>query len=73
MIVWLYRGQEDKFLKLVRDYLDRTLSAVNACFESVDGYTKVIALFRDKMTLFVEKLKDESSPMAEFEESLTTL
>ncbi|WP_103669387.1 N-6 DNA methylase [Pseudanabaena sp. BC1403] len=72
-IVWLYRGQEEKFLKLVRDYLDRTLSAVNGCFESVDGYTKAIALFRDKMTLFVEKLKDESSPMAEFEESLTTL
>ena len=72
-IVWLYRGQEEKFLDLMRDYLDRTLSAVNSCFESVDGYTKAIALFRDKMTLFVEKLKDESSPMAEFEESLTTL
>ena len=72
-IVWLYRGQEEKFLDLMRDYLDRTLSAANSCFESVDGYTKAIALFRDKMTLFVEKLKDESSPMAEFEESLTTL
>lgn len=72
-IVWLYRGQEEKFLDLMRDYLDRTLSSVNSCFESVDGYTKAIALFRDKMTLFVEKLKDESSPMAEFEESLTTL
>jgi len=76
-IVWLYRGQEDKFLKLVRDYLDRTLSAVNGCFESVDGYTKAIALFRDKMTSFVngisQTLKGEASPMPEFEESLTTL
>lgn len=72
-IVWLYRGQEEKFLDLMRDYLDRTLSSVNSCFGSVDGYTKAINLFRDKMTLFVEKLKDESSPMAEFEESLTTL
>jgi type I restriction enzyme M protein len=76
-IVWLYRGQEDKFLQLVRDYLDRTLSAVNDCFESVDGYTKAIALFRDKMTPFVngisQTLKGEVSPMQEFEESLTTL
>jgi type I restriction enzyme M protein len=76
-IVWLYRGQEDKFLKLVRDYLDRTLSAVNGCFQSVDGYTKAIALFRDKMTSFVkgisQTLKGEVSPMPEFEESLTTL
>jgi type I restriction enzyme M protein len=77
VIVWLYRGQEDKFLNLVRDYLDRTLNAVNGCFESVDGYTKEIALFRDKMTLFVngisQTLKGEASPMQEFEESLTTL
>jgi type I restriction enzyme M protein len=76
-IVWLYRGQEDKFLKLVRDYLDRTLSAVNGCFESVDVYTKAIALFRDKMTPFVkgisQTLKGEVSPMPEFEESLMTL
>ena len=76
-IVWLYRGQEDKFLKLVRDYLDRTLSAVNDCFESVDGYTKAIALFRDKMTPFAKGIsevsKGEVAPMQEFEESLTTL
>ncbi|OYQ65536.1 DNA methyltransferase [Pseudanabaena sp. SR411] len=76
-IVWLYRGQEDKFLDLVRDYLDRTLSAVNGCFESVDGYTKAIALFRDKMTPFVKGIsevsKGEVAPMQEFEESLTTL
>lgn len=76
-IVWLYRGQEGKFLNLVRDYLDRTLSAVNGCFESVDGYTKAIALFRDKMIPFVNEisqtLKGEASPMPEFEESLTNL
>jgi len=45
--------------------------------ESVDGYTKAIALFRDKMTLFVngvsQTLKGETSPMQEFEKSLTTL
>jgi type I restriction enzyme M protein len=76
-IMWLYRGQEEKFLNLVRDYLDRTLSAVNDCFVSVDGYTKAIALFRDKMTPFVKGIsevsKGEVAPMQEFEESLTTL
>ena len=33
-IVWLYRGQTDKFLTLVSDYCRRTLAHAAACFSS---------------------------------------
>ena len=33
-IVWLYRGQTDKFLDLVSDYCRRTLAQAAACFSS---------------------------------------
>jgi type I restriction enzyme M protein len=35
-IVWLYRGQSDRFLKLVSDYLGQTLEAGQVCIETTD-------------------------------------
>src|SRR5215212_8195255 len=31
-IFWLYRGEEQRFLSLVADYLSRTLTESSACF-----------------------------------------
>ena len=35
-IVWLYRGQGDRFVDLVASYLERTLTECRACFEDGD-------------------------------------
>ncbi len=39
-IVWLYRGQSDRFVELLASYLDRTLAEGDGCFAlAVDGET----------------------------------
>ncbi len=40
-IVWLYRGQQEKFLQLVSDYLREVIDEGQACFEyeTIDGET----------------------------------
>jgi type I restriction enzyme M protein len=37
-IVWLYRGQEDRFLKLVRDYLKATWGEVKKVSSALSGF-----------------------------------
>lgn len=41
-IVWLYRGQQEKFLRLLADYGEGTLAATVACFDSTDADDKPI-------------------------------
>ena len=36
-IVWLYRGQTNRFLDLVSDYCSRVLKEASACFADTDG------------------------------------
>ncbi len=41
-IVWLYRGQSDRFINLVAGYLDRTLEEARACFEASNSESGVV-------------------------------
>lgn len=41
-IVWLYRGEEERFRDLVAEHLARTLAEAQACFEAKDEDGKVI-------------------------------
>ncbi|MER0203472.1 MAG: SAM-dependent DNA methyltransferase [Nitrosomonas sp.] len=56
-IVWLYRGQKDRFLALVESYLTRTLEDAKAAKPSMDAF---IASF-DKLASKLEKVEEETS------------
>ncbi len=49
-IVWLYRGEKERFLNLVASYLEQTLNAAQACFENKDADGKVIHPLADYQT-----------------------
>ncbi|MBX9916783.1 MAG: N-6 DNA methylase [Nitrosomonas sp.] len=56
-IVWLYRGQKDRFLALVESYLTRTLEDAKAAKPSMDAF---IASF-DKLAGKLEQVEEETS------------
>ncbi|MBX9895685.1 MAG: N-6 DNA methylase [Nitrosomonas sp.] len=56
-IVWLYRGQKDRFLALVESYLTRTLEDAKAAKPSMDAF---IASF-EKLAGKLEKVEEETS------------
>lgn len=56
-IVWLYRGQKDRFLSLVGSYLQRTLDEAKAAKPPMDAF---IASF-DKLAGKLEKVEEETS------------
>jgi type I restriction enzyme M protein len=56
-IVWLYRGQKDRFLSLVESYLQRTLDEAKAAKSPMDAF---IASF-DKLAGKLEKVEEETS------------
>jgi len=49
-IVWLYRGEEKRFLDLVGSYLTRTLDEANSCFKTKDETDKEIKPLEDYST-----------------------
>jgi len=55
-IVWLYRGQKDRFLALVESYLTRTLEDAKAAKPPIDAF---IASF-DKLAGKLDKVEDET-------------
>jgi len=56
-IVWLYRGQGDRFVDLVAHYLGQTLEEAGACFETEDEAGRVIHLLADYQTALAELKK----------------
>lgn len=56
-IVWLYRGQKDRYLELVESYLTRTLEDAKAAKSPMDAF---IVSF-DKLAGKLEKVEDETS------------
>lgn len=56
-IVWLYRGQQERFLSLVESYLQRTLDDANAAKLPMDAF---IASFK-KLKGKLEEIEDETS------------
>ena len=46
-IVWLYRGQNNRFLKLLAEYLEKTLGEAWACFEQNNHDGTTLNLFKE--------------------------
>ncbi len=73
-IVWLYRGQPERFLDLVKGYLTRMLYESGACFSSEDGggnlmeplpaFTASLGVLRQAFQPFLSTL-DGNAPVLE--------
>jgi type I restriction enzyme M protein len=60
-IVWLYRGETDRFLRLVANYLDRNLEEAQATSEPIEEFQGALADLMEKMAPFLETLPEEGS------------
>lgn len=70
-IVWLYRGQSERFLNLVTRYLEQTFSETHACFESrnqdnevihpLADYQAAIASLQKHIQPFLDSLTDKTA------------
>ena len=59
-IVWLYRGQSDRFLALVQSYLDRTIHEAAAIANSAVAFRAAYVALMNAATPFIKTLPDES-------------
>ncbi|MEI6315843.1 MAG: N-6 DNA methylase, partial [Syntrophus sp. (in: bacteria)] len=66
-IVWLYRGQKERFLDLMAGYLDKTIKEGYNCFAMQNGNGATINL----LEAFHSALKDMQKAMQPFLDSLT--
>lgn len=57
-IVWLYRGQEGRFLKLVEEYLDTTITEAKNSAAQVEGFIQKLANLLEKLEPFLKKLPE---------------
>jgi type I restriction enzyme M protein len=70
-IVWLYRGQQDRFLKLVESYLARAVELGEAASQPLDGFEEAISKLIDLVTAFA-KAKRKDDPLVGPWDELTT-
>ncbi len=70
-IVWLYRGQRERFLKLVQSYLARAVELGEATNEPLDAFEEALGKLADLIEPFA-KLKREDDPLAEPWDELTS-
>ncbi len=71
-IVWLYRGQHERFLKLVESYLERALANGAAAAAPLDAFTQALTSLHDLVQPFVTQPR-EPDPLAETWAELTSL
>jgi type I restriction enzyme M protein len=70
-IVWLYRGQQDRFLKLVESYLAQAVDLGAKARKPLAAYEKALRKLADLMKSFA-KTKREDDPLAEPWDELTS-
>lgn len=73
-IVWLYRGETERYLQLLAQYLSNTVEQAHACFELKDepghvvrplhAYTEALSALRSTMSPFLNN-QPETGPQAE--------
>ena len=69
-IVWLYRGQSDRFLKLVESYLAQAIAEGQATAEPLGIFEKTLDKLIDRAKPFATEKRDPN-PLAETWEELT--
>ncbi len=62
-IVWLYRGQRDRFLKLVESYLARAVERGEAASKPLEGFEGTLGKLTDLVAPFA-KAKRKDDPLA---------
>jgi type I restriction enzyme M protein len=62
-IVWLYRGQQDRFLKLVASYLTQAIHLGEAAKKPLKGFEEALGIFTDLISPFAE-VKRKNDPLA---------
>jgi len=60
-IVWLYRGQEERFLKQVEEYLDTTITEAKNSVAPVEVFIQKLANLLEKLEAFLKKLPDNAA------------
>jgi type I restriction enzyme M protein len=60
-IVWLYRGQRERFLDLVQSYLDRTLEEAAAIGAQLEAFRRAYAALAEAVKPFLRTLPADSS------------
>jgi len=71
-IVWLYRGQSERFLNLVAEYLDTAVREAREIFEPLEGFKKGIDTLMSVMEPFLGTLSENDAhgeTLAELKES----
>jgi type I restriction enzyme M protein len=70
-IVWLYRGQQERFLKLVKSYLTEAIHLAEAAQKPLDVLNDALGKLASLMEPFA-KVKRKDDPLAEPWEELTS-
>lgn len=70
-IVWLYRGQKDRFLTLVETYLARAITEGEAAKPALAAYEEALGTLADLIEPFA-KIEREDDPLAEPWDELTS-
>jgi type I restriction enzyme M protein len=70
-IVWLYRGQQDRFLKLVESYLTQAVELGEAASQPLAGFEEALGKLIDLVTPFAKATRKDDPLMGPWDE-LTT-
>lgn len=70
-IVWLYRGQQDRFLKLVDSYLSQAVELGSKAQKPLDGYEEALGKLVDLVEPYA-KAKRKDDPLADPWDELTS-
>jgi len=74
-IVWLYRGQRDRFVQLVAEHLGNCIAAGRESLVPLAAFTKELTEANGKILSFLKGASDEraTSALSELESTVTTL
>ncbi len=60
-IVWLYRGQDERFMKLVEEYLDTTITEAKNSVAPVEDFAQILVNLMEKLEPFLKTLPENAT------------
>ena len=70
-IVWLYRGQRDRFLNLVKQYFGSVCEESRAIPEKIAAFEKTLSDLRERLATLIKTVEDDKALDAEKKKALT--
>ncbi len=71
-IVWLYRGQTDRFIGLVQSYLDRTITEAAVIAECADAFLKAFSALSNAASPYIKIWQAGAEPAKERDDAAAT-